>query len=83
MEWTDATSTGEGWGDTRSLEQSRLARNPLGGHHPSPLGLIVSVEEKGVVDALIAGLFAVMLDLGRIGGGFVGSRGGVDCWSGR
>ena len=24
MEWTDAKSTGEGWGDTQSLKQSSL-----------------------------------------------------------
>lgn len=37
MEWTDAKSTGEGWGDTQSLKQSSLrCGTRLVGTAPSP-----------------------------------------------
>ena len=67
MEWTDAKSTGEGWGDTQSLKQSSLrCGTRLVGITPA-LFVRLSLLKKGVVDALIAGLFAVMLTCGLAG----------------
>ena len=67
MEWTDAKSTGEGWGDTQSLKQSSLrCGTRLVGITPA-LFVRLSLLKKGVADALIAGLFAVMLTCGLAG----------------
>ena len=83
MEWTDAKSTGEGWGDTQSLKQSSLrCGTRLVGITPA-LFVRLSLLKKGVVDALIAGLFAVMLTCGLAGcSSDLGGR-GVGCWGGR